>query len=159
METALKTLIENNVRFVVVGGLAISAYGLAYITNDLDICYSRADDNLENIVSALQPFNPNLRGAPEKQPFLFEAETLRRGSNFTFRTDFGDIALLGEIAGVGTFEEIAPGALTMILMGLEVKVISLEELIKAKRAADRMKDLLVLPGLEALLELKTEEEL
>jgi predicted nucleotidyltransferase len=151
-------LIENNVRFVVIGGLAISAYGLPYITNDLDICYSRTDDNLENIVSALQPFNPNLRGAPENLPFLFDAETLRRGSNFTFRTDFGDIDLLGEIAGVGTFEEIAPGALKMTLMGLEVKVISLEELIKAKRAAGRTKDLLVLPDLETLLELQTEEE-
>ena len=40
------------------------------------------------------------------------------------------------------------------LFGYQVRVLSLEALIQAKRAAGRPKDLLVIPELEALLELR-----
>ncbi len=46
----------------------------------------------------------------------------------------------------------------MELFDFDVKVLSLNGLIKAKRAAGRPKNLLVLPELEALKELLEEEE-
>jgi predicted nucleotidyltransferase len=159
LESALKTLIENKVEFVIIGGFAVSAYGSAYITNDLDFCYRRSENNFANIVSALTPYHPRLRGAPEDLLFLFDVETLRRGNNFTLKTDLGDIDMFGEIAGVSTYEDVEQGALIMGLMDMEVKVISLEMLIKSKRAAGRTKDLLVLPELETLLELKNESDI
>jgi predicted nucleotidyltransferase len=158
LESALKTLIRNNVEFIIVGGLAITAYGSAYITNDLDFCYRRNDTNFKNIVDALTPYNPKLRGAPDDLPFLFDVDTLKRGNNFTLKTDLGDIDMLGEISGVGTYENAQRDAVVMCLMEVEVKVISLEMLIKSKRAAGRVKDLLVLPELETLLELENDDE-
>jgi predicted nucleotidyltransferase len=157
-EPVLRALTENNVEFVVIGGLAITAYGSAYVTNDLDFCYARNKTNYENIVAALSTFNPGLRGAPEGLPFFWDAETLKAGNNFTLKTDVGDVDMLGEVSGVGAYQQVSENCVEMELMGYKVKIISIEALIKAKRAAGRTKDLLVLPELEALLELQTDEE-
>ncbi len=50
---AIKTLAQNNVAFVIIGGVAITSHGSSYITKDLDFCYKRTRENLKNIVSAL----------------------------------------------------------------------------------------------------------
>jgi predicted nucleotidyltransferase len=64
----------------------------------------------------------------------------------------GDIDLLGEVSGVGNYQNLAANAVEMQICGISVRVISLDDLISAKRAAGRTKDLLVLPELEALRE-------
>jgi hypothetical protein len=97
---AIKTLAQNNVAFVIIGGVAITSHGSSYITKDLDFCYKRTRENLKNIVSALSPFNPKPRDFPENLPYVFDESTLLNATNFTFQTDIGDIDLLGEVAGV-----------------------------------------------------------
>lgn len=143
---------ENEIEFVIVGGIAITLHGSSYLTSDLDLCYKRSKDNLERIAAALSPHSPRLRGAPEGLPFVWDAETLRRGMNFTLTTDLGDIDLLGEVAGVGGYEEAFNSSVAFTLYGHEVRILSLDALIQSKRAAGRPKDLLVLPELEALRE-------
>jgi len=158
LEPALKSLTENKVEFVIIGGVAISAHGSAYLTQDFDFCYSRSKENLSKIVSALSSFNPRPRGFPVDLPYLFDETTLRNGTNFTFRTSIGDIDLLGEVAGVGIYDAVDTEAEIKNLLGYAVKVLSIEGLIRAKRAAGRTKDLLVLPELEALREVLSDEE-
>ena len=43
------------VDFVIIGGIAIRSHGGNYITEDLDICYSRTNDNLKKIAEVLAP--------------------------------------------------------------------------------------------------------
>lgn len=143
---------EHEIEFVIIGGIAITLHGSSYLTADLDLCYNRSKDNLERIAAALSPYRPRLRGAPEGLPFVWDAETLRRGMNFTLTTDLGDIDLLGEVAGVGGYEEAFNSSVAFGLYGHEVRILSLDALIESKRAAGRPKDLLVLPELEALRE-------
>jgi predicted nucleotidyltransferase len=152
IESAIETLVKNNVEFVIVGGIAITAHGSAYITKDLDFCYSRNKENLKKIVSALAPFKPRPRGFPENLPYIFDETTLQNATNFTFETELGDIDLLGEVAGIGTFNEVKELSKLMDLYDYKVKVLSIEGLILTKRAAGRPKDLLVLPELEAMQE-------
>jgi hypothetical protein len=52
---------------------------------------SARPENIERLVSALSPYHPRLRGAPDGLPFLFDVETLSNGMNFTLATDLGDI--------------------------------------------------------------------
>lgn len=158
LEPALKSLTINNVEFVIVGGVAITAHGSAYLTEDLDFCYSRAKTNLQNIVSALSEFKPRPRGFPEDLPYIFDAATLQNGTNFTFRTSIGDIDLLAEVAGVGTYDKAFKQSEVKNLYGHDVRILSVAALIEAKRAAGRTKDLLVLPELEALREVLSDEE-
>ena len=105
-EPVIKALIENEVDFVIVGGVAISAHSSGYITRDLDFCYSQTSENLKKIVAAFAPFSPRPRGFPEDLPFFWDERTLQSGTNFTFRTTIGDIDLLGEVAGVGDFNAV-----------------------------------------------------
>jgi hypothetical protein len=133
----LRTLLEQSVDFVLVGGLAGNVHGAARATYDIDIVYGRSERNLERIVSALAPHRPYLRGAPPGLPFSFDTQTLRRGLNFTLTTSLGDIDLLGEVAGGGTFDELLQDSQTIELWGSSCRCVTLETLIRLKRAAGR----------------------
>src|SRR6478609_8857323 len=156
-EATLKALSECGVNFVVIGGYAATLHGSAYLTRDLDICYERTPENMERLVSALMPYHPRLRGAPEGLPFLFDVQTLSNGMN-SLATDLGDIDLLGHLSGLGEFPAVALDAISMPLFGGEYRVASLDSLIRSKRAAGRSKDLNVLPELEALKEMHAPKE-
>src|SRR5882757_1587969 len=148
-EASLRALSKVNATFVIVGGYASMLLGSAIVTQDLDICYERTPENMERLASALAPYHPRLRGAPQGLPFLFDAQTLSRGMNFTLETDLGDIDLLGHLDGLGEFPAVARDAVSMPLFGGEYRVASLDALIRSKRAAGRRKDLNALPELEA----------
>jgi hypothetical protein len=157
-EKALQVLSEGGVQFVIVGGYALSTYGSAYVTVDLDICYERSRKNLNALATALEPFHPKLRGAPDGLPFTLDAETLQRGMNFTLTTDFGDLDLLGEMTGVGQYDAAVKGAETITLFGSPCLIVSPEVLYVAKKAAGRTKDKLTLPELEAIIELRRQRK-
>ena len=83
LEQLLTALLDAEVQFIIVGGVAARAHGSSRITDDLDVSYARDGANLERIVSALSPFSPYLRGAPLGLPFDWSAATLQAGLNFT----------------------------------------------------------------------------
>jgi len=151
-EGLLRTLVEGAVDFIVVGGVAAKAQGSARYTVDLDVVYSRAPANIVRLVGALDPLQPYLRGAPPGLPFRFDAETVRRGLNFTLQTSRGDLDVLGEIAGGGTYEALRPHAEAGIVFGQPCLCLGLEKLIAVKRAAGRPKDLEAIAELEAIWE-------
>jgi predicted nucleotidyltransferase len=153
---AIKAFVENQVAFVIIGGMALRGHGSSYLTQDLDVCYSRERANLKKLAAALAPFNPRPRGFPANLLFVWDEQTLQNGANFTLETSIGDIDLLAEVSGVGIFSNVFDESVTISLYGFEVKVLSIEGLLKAKRAAGRTKDLLVLPELEALREILAE---
>jgi hypothetical protein len=157
-EKQLVLLGQYEVECVIVGGVAATLHGSSLTTRDLDVCYNRVSENLTRLIQALRSVNARLRGAPEGLPSILDEETLRRGLNFTFQTEIGDLDLLGEMAGVGGYSEASENADVMELFGYRYQVLSLTKLIAAKRAAGRTKDLLVLPELEAILELQKSEE-
>ena len=152
LERLLVTLADARVAFVIVGGVAARAHGSARITQDVDIVYSRSDDNIARLVAALAPFQPYLRGAPRGLPFEWSVATVRAGLNFTLTTTVGDIDLLGDIAGGGTYEELLPHTIEPTVFGRPIRVLDLPWLIHVKRAAGRPKDLEVIAELEALQE-------
>jgi len=148
----LKVLAAGQVDFVLVGGVAAAAHGSPRSTQDLDIVYSRGSENLRRIANTLAPHHPYLRGAPPGLPFRFDRETLQKGLNFTLTTDLGWIDLLGEIAGAGTFEDLLPHTLEVGVFGIVCRVLDLETLIQAKKAAGRVKDFEGIAELERLRE-------
>ena len=75
----LAALEAAGVRYVLIGGMAMVAHGSAYVTVDLDVCYSREQENLAALGAALVPFHPRLRTAAGPIPFLWEARTLLPG--------------------------------------------------------------------------------
>src|ERR1700723_172754 len=109
----LTALAQHQVDFIVIGGAAAIAHGSARLTQDLDIVYERSPENLSRLVAALASHNPYLRGAPPGLPFRWDLKTLERGLNFTLVTSLGDIDLLGEIPGGGTYQDLRHGAIDL----------------------------------------------
>jgi hypothetical protein len=148
----LAELGRHEVAFIVVGGAAAIAHGSARLTQDLDIVYDRSPANLEHLALASAEHKPYLRGAPPGLPFVWDTATLRHGLNFTLVTSLGDIALLGEIPGGGAYSDLAPEAVELSVFATACLCLSLPQLIRAKRAAGRPKDLEALAELEAIAE-------
>ena len=151
-EVLLAALRTEGVSFVIIGGIAATLHGSARLTNDLDIVYERTPENIERLARALESFEPYLRGAPKGLPFRFDPPTIKRGLNFTLRTTAGDIDLLGELTGVGSFSDVARESIDAVLFGASYRFINLKSLIRSKRAAGRAKDLEVVAELEAIQE-------
>ena len=68
-ERILKKLLQHNVRFVVIGGVAAALHGSPMLTADVDISYERSPGNLERLGAALAEMNARLRGVEEDLPF------------------------------------------------------------------------------------------
>jgi hypothetical protein len=145
-----ETLVGGGVEFVLIGGCAANLHGSPRYTLAVDVVYRRTRENMQGMVNALAPFQPYLRGAPPGLPFKFDLATLRGGLNFTLTTTIGDLDLLGEVAGGGTFEELAHFVETKTAFDLALPCVTLEKLIDLKRAAGRPRDFEPIAELEVI---------
>jgi hypothetical protein len=150
----LGVLARHEVRFVVIGGIAASLQGSTTITNDFDICYARDQENLERLTAALKELQATLRGTRDPVAFRLQARTLKAGLNFTFDTKYGPFDCLGAASGSFDYEQLMPNADPMNLVGTNISVASLDDLIRMKRAAGRNKDLIEIENLSALREVR-----
>jgi hypothetical protein len=139
----LRALSQQGVDFVVVGGMAGLAHGSAYPTYDLDIAYARDRENIERLAQALQAIGVTLRGAPADLPFQLDARTLENGANFTFDSPYGSLDILGDVAGISSYDALRSDAALAAIEGIEVRIASIDHLIAMKRAANRPKDRLM----------------
>jgi predicted nucleotidyltransferase len=154
----LPLLVTNHVRFIVIGGGAAIAHGSARATYDVDVVYARDPENIRHLAAALQSHLPYLRGAPAGLPFRWDEPTIQAGLNFTLTTDLGDLDLLGEVTGGGTYEQLLAATEELEAFGVRCRFVTLEKLIQLKRAAGRPKDLEAVAELQALLEEKRQRD-
>ena len=129
-------------------------HGSAHITDDLDICCRRAPADLHQAADALAPLHPRPRGEPVSWPPGFDAEAPRISPDLAFVTDFGPVDLFGEVGGVGGYDDVLAASEEVEMLGLEVRVLSLEGLIASKKAANRIRFQNHLLELEALKKLR-----
>lgn len=149
-EQILRTLADQGVRYVLIGGVASRLWGSPTVTNDLDICYARDRANLDCLARALRALDARLRGVDANVPFFLDAATLERGDHFTFTTSAGNLDVLGSPSGSRGFEDLLATATWMELADRRVAVADLDDLITMKRAAGRPKDRVELEILTAL---------
>lgn len=74
------------------------------------------------------------------------------GLNFTLVTDLGDLDILGEVVGGGLYDALLPHSSELEAFGVKLRCVTLEYLIRLKRAAGRPKDFEIIAELQALLE-------
>lgn len=148
----LGALDKTGVEYILIGGVAATVHGSSRLTQDVDICYARTDANVDRLVRALRPLKPYLRGAPRGLPFEWSAATLRAGLNFILTTIAGEIDLLGEVTGGGSYNDLIRHTIEITLFTHRTRCLNLEWLIATKRAAGRPRDLEAIAELEALRE-------
>lgn len=158
LEPLLEALDRHGVDFVVVGGVAGLAHGSAYPTYDFDIAYARDSANLRRLADALADIGVTLRGAPADLPFQLDVQTLANGASFSFDTEFGSFDILGDVAGVKSYDSLRGNAGFERIAGIEVRVAGLNDLIGMKRAANRPKDQLMVLEYVEIANLRRREE-
>jgi len=157
IQSLLSRLTDGGVEIVVVGGVAGSAHGSPFVTNDLDVCYSTDRANLARLARVLKDLSPYPRGWEEGLPFTPDIRALRTTPVMTLRTSEGDLDLLDRVEGIGSYREVFESSEEATAFGIRFRIITLDALIRARRASRRPKDLAQLPTLEALAELKQRE--
>jgi len=147
----LQRLADAGVEFVVVGGYAGMIHGSALVTRDVDVCAVLSAENVEKVRRAFADINPVHRQTHRMLSFLDHSEPGQPLVNLNLRTDQGMIDILSSVLGVGDFERLRNTAVAMPMFGRTYPVISIEDLIAAKEAVGREKDLLAAKELRAIL--------
>jgi hypothetical protein len=146
----LQRLADSRVDFVVVGGFAGVLHGSALVTRDLDICAVLTPENIERLRATLKDLNPCHRMTPQRLSFLTVPGLGESVANLYLETDWGVVDILSSIAGVGDFESIKGNSEAFDIAGRSCRLISLPDLVRAKEAMGREKDLLAAKELRAI---------
>jgi hypothetical protein len=149
----LRQLNEDEVEFVLIGGIAGRVHGSPTVTNDLDICYRRTKINCERLAKTLHKLGARLRDLPADVRAPVDAGTIWQGHNFKFITDAGffDCLASPEEGAPTAYDDLAHNAATVMIANSPIRVCSLEDLIRMKQAAGRAKDLIEVEVLKAVL--------
>ena len=146
----LQRLHDAGFHMVIVGGVAGAAHGSSFTTTDLDVSAPLDSDNIARLLAALAGLNPRWRMQPTLPPIPQDPAGYAGFKNLYIRTTLGDLDVLGEIAGIGAAAAVEANSEWRDFAGIRCRVITLDALIRAKRALGRPKDLAVATELEAI---------
>lgn len=144
-------------RFVVIGGVAMSLQGADNLTFDMDVSFARDRENTDALAKMLTAQKARLRDFPPDLPFVLDSQMLRNSATLTLETEIGNFDLLAQPEGVDSFEGLWERAIVMEIEGKPVRVACIPDLIAMKQAADRPKDRGHIMQLETLLKVQAEE--
>jgi hypothetical protein len=145
---------RHGVQYVLIGGLAAVLHGSPQVTFDADICPARDPENLGRLAAALREMKARLRAAdaPDGVAFSCDASFLAGVQMLNLVTAHGDLDVSFEPSGTEGYPDLVRRASRMTLKGESVSVAALEDVIRSKEAAGRLKDQAALPILRQLLE-------
>jgi hypothetical protein len=143
-------LAEGKVDFVIAGGMAALILGGSLMTRDVNVVCSLDAENLLRLFDTLKELNPVHRMTPQRIPFTREHVEKGGLKNLYLSTDLGQLDCLGDIKGIGGYDECLARSEDVQLSGGTIKVLSLDAMIDAKRAMGRPRDLHTVLELEAI---------
>lgn len=149
-EEIIKRLADYEVKYILIGGYAAIVHGSTMVTNDLDLLIPFEKDNMEKLLAVLGDIHP--RYQENKLPLDKTAEELCHFNNLYLNTDIGPIDILGQISGLGNYNELLQHVIEIQLFDKSCLVLDLDTLIESKRIMGRAKDKNVVIELEAIAE-------
>lgn len=138
----LAALVEERVRFLVVGAHALAVHGVPRATGDLDIWVAPELENAVRVWRALARF-----GAPLEAQGITREDLCRSGTVYQIGLPPRRIDILTEIDGVD-FEEAWPSRVTNSVGSLAIPFLGREALLHNKKVSGRPKDLADVYSLE-----------
>ena len=152
----LQALSDENVQYVLVGGLAVQLHGFMRATFDIDLVLAMDDGNLARFIDVAKRFGlkpgipvpiDSLRDAGQIEQWHREKGMLA----FSLREPQAagsvvDVLVRPEIS----FETLVANAVKGALFGRLVLIASIDDLLAMKRAANRPKDQLDIVALEKI---------
>ncbi len=146
----INRLTDHHFEYVIVGGVACVMHGCSLVTEDLDVCAPLNLRNMQALLAALDGLDPRWRSTPRRPPLTERAEQLVHFKNLYLVTELGILDILGEVAGFGSFEEVASQAVDTRFGEVRCRVLNIDALIHAKRSLGRPRDLRAAIELDAI---------
>ncbi|HWM54026.1 MAG TPA: hypothetical protein VNO20_01360 [Solirubrobacterales bacterium] len=154
----LEALVQEEVEFLVIGGVAIGFHGFVRATKDVDVVPAPDSKNLTKLARVLRVLDAQIEGAEDFEdaelPDPLDPEALALGGNWVLRTRLGRFDVMQWIGEDALWEKLSPTAIEAEINGLPVKVVSYEGLVALKEHAGRPQDLV---DLQRLREARDEE--
>lgn len=145
----LERLAEAEIRFVLVGGLAVNAWGYLRATRDVDVVPDPSAENLAKLDSLLK----GLGGKVDVGGRLLDSSAistfLTTGDRTLVITELGQVDVLQGLPQIPAFAVLDAEASDVDIEGLSVRVCSLEHLRAMKQASERPRDRDDLEALDA----------
>jgi hypothetical protein len=137
---------NNDARYLIVGAYAMTIFGYARSTFDIDIWIDKSDENIVSVLNSLEQFGV---------PFEIQASDLKKKySVLQIGIEPNRIDLLNDIDGV-IFESAWSDKVVHDFGGLYANVLNIQDIIKNKMATARPKDKIDVFELQKLLDVKT----
>lgn len=142
LRALLSELNRHEVAFVVIGGVAVAAHGYVRATEDLDIVPEPSAENADRLARALGGLEGSLPLADGRrfQPAA-DVSALARRRNMTLETRHGALDVVQRVSGVPSFRALDERAIESDLLGVPVRICSLEHLRLMKRSRGSLQDL------------------
>ena len=150
----LERLVKAGVDFVIVGGFAGVVHGCTYVTQDVDICCDFSAVNLLALQKALSDLDPVHRMTPSRKKLQLTEQTCGQFKNLYLDTKIGQLDCLSFIDGLGDYDQVKRASRLVEVESMKMYVLSLDALIKTKRAMNRPRDKEAVLQLEAIKKLK-----
>jgi predicted nucleotidyltransferase len=146
----LRRLADAEVEFVVVGGLALNAWGIVRGTKDVDVVIATDPDNIKRVAEVAVGASGRVHQGEALlgSPFSI-ASALAGGEQVAIETDLGRLDVVQGLDGVPGFEDLRSRATETEILGSTVWVCSREDLRAMKQAAGRTRDLADIEDLDA----------
>ncbi|WP_293870958.1 nucleotidyltransferase [Flavobacterium sp.] len=140
-----KYLFLNKVKYLTIGGFAVSIYGYGRNTGDVDLFIEDSIENRENLRDALK--KAGIGDFENIKTMQFIPGWTDITLNFNLRLD-----IMTSVKGLenNTFEQLLDKAYITEINDIPVYFLDYENLIKAKKAANRPKDILDIEELEKI---------
>jgi predicted nucleotidyltransferase len=133
----LKALNEYNVKYLVVGGFAVNSYGYMRSTGDLDLWIRNDHGNLRNISKALKSLKY------KESDIEISINELKNNKNISLiHNRFFKIELISFLSSTLQFDKAFLRKKDKKILGTDVMVIDINDLIYLKIKSGREKDLL-----------------
>lgn len=142
MRDFIALLIKHKVEYILVGGFAVICHGYVRTTQDIDFFIYPSEENAENMMRALIEFGFGNAGIP-KDCFMKEGTAIHLG------VEPNRIDLITCLHKINT-ETVFQNMQQIEYQGATINIISKQDLIAAKKAAGRAKDLADVEELEKI---------
>lgn len=156
IQAILRQLVEGEVEFLLIGGVAVGYHGHVRATKDVDVVPAPDRENLERLAEVLKLLEATVEGAEEfaegELPDPLDPAALALGGNWVLATRLGRLDVMQWIGDDPLWEELSPQAIEDSIGDLPIKVVGYEDLVRLKELAGRPEDLADLQRLREVRE-------